>query len=136
MSSLIPPENRSASSSLSPTTISPPVRAWTMLSMPSRSAVPGATISSALTSRGSCRASSSPSSSPDREAIQAILARRKVLKGWLGTFPTGFFQFLARSLREAEPGDGHRQQRAGDQNGDGGAEPPPVAERPDREQAR
>ena len=32
-------------------------------------AVPGATISSALTSRGSCRASSSLSSSPDRDVI-------------------------------------------------------------------
>ena len=32
-------------------------------------AVPGATISSALTSRGSCRASSSVSSSPDRGCI-------------------------------------------------------------------
>ena len=42
-----------ASSSGSPMTIRPPVLAWTMLSMPSRSAVPGATISSALTSRGS-----------------------------------------------------------------------------------
>ena len=41
MSSLIPPENRNASSSGSPMTIRPPVRAWTMLSMPSRSAVPG-----------------------------------------------------------------------------------------------
>ena len=38
--------------------------AWTMLSRPSRTAVPGATISRALTSRGSCRASSSATSSP------------------------------------------------------------------------
>src|SRR4051794_11552633 len=128
MSSLIPPENRSASSSLSPTTMSPPVRAWTMLSMPSRSAVPGATISSALTSRGSCLASSSPSSSPDREAIQAILAGRKVRKRWFNGFRAGFLQFLARRLGEPPPGDRHRRQRPDDQNGDGGTEPPAVAE--------
>src|SRR4029078_12602483 len=52
--------------------------AWTMLSIPSRSAVPGATISNAFTSRGSWRASSSASSSTDREAIKAILAGGKV----------------------------------------------------------
>src|SRR5437588_280026 len=70
MSSLIPPENRNASSSASPITISPPWRAWRMLSMPSRSAVPGATISSALTIRESCRdSSSSLSSSPERCGI-------------------------------------------------------------------
>src|SRR4051794_28097435 len=67
----MPPENRKESSSTSPTTSSPPVRAWRMLSMPSRSAVPGATISRALTSRGSCRASSSLSSSPDLVDITA-----------------------------------------------------------------
>jgi hypothetical protein len=66
-SNLIPPENRNASSSTSPITISPPERAWRMLSIPSRSAVPGATISSALTIRESCRdSSSSLSSSPER----------------------------------------------------------------------
>src|SRR6185312_17352675 len=70
MSSLSPPEKRNARSSASPTTIRPPVRAWTMLSIPSRSAVPGATISSAFTSRGSWRdSSSSLSSSPVRGAI-------------------------------------------------------------------
>ena len=52
-------------------TIRPPVRAWRMLSIPSRSAVPGATISRALTSRGSWRPSSSVSSSPERCAIKA-----------------------------------------------------------------
>ena len=45
-----------------------------MLSIPSRTAVPGATISRALTNRGSCRASSSVSSSPDRGGITPILA--------------------------------------------------------------
>ncbi len=39
--------------------ISPPVLAWTMSSMPSRSPVPGATISSAFTRDGSWRLSSS-----------------------------------------------------------------------------
>ena len=68
---MFPPEKRNASSSGSPITISAPVRAWTMLSMPSRSAVPGATISSAFTSRGSWRPSSSVSSSPERCAIKA-----------------------------------------------------------------
>ena len=77
MSSLIPPEKRKLSSSGSPITIRPPVRAWTMLSMPSRSAVPGATISSALTSRGSWRVSSSAvSSSPARVRHQARFYRR------------------------------------------------------------
>src|SRR5215211_7391519 len=71
MSSLIPPENRKLSSSGSPITMRPPVRAWRMLSIPSRSAVPGATISSALTSRGSWRLSSSVSSSPGRCAMKA-----------------------------------------------------------------
>ena len=42
-------------SSRSPTTIRPPVREWTMLSIPSRSAPPGATTSRALSSRGSWR---------------------------------------------------------------------------------
>src|SRR5687768_10078286 len=41
-----------------------PVPPWTMLSNPSRTAVPGATISRARTSLGSCRASSSVTSSP------------------------------------------------------------------------
>ena len=40
-----------------------------ILALASRTAVPGATISSALTNRGSCRASSSVSSSPDRGCI-------------------------------------------------------------------
>src|SRR5215211_6613380 len=71
MSSLMPPENRKLSSSGSPITMRPPVRAWRMLSIPSRSAVPGATISSALTSRGSWRLSSSVSSSPGRCAMKA-----------------------------------------------------------------
>src|SRR5213082_2910829 len=54
-----------------PITISPPECAWRMLSTPSRSAVPGATISSALTIRESCRdSSSSLSSSPDRGAMR------------------------------------------------------------------
>src|SRR4051812_13175179 len=77
MSSLMPPEKRKLSSSGSPATMRPPVRAWRMLSRPSRSAVPGATISSALTSRGSWRLSSSrASSSPARCAIDAESTRR------------------------------------------------------------
>src|SRR3954471_3936569 len=71
MSSLIPPENRKLNSSGSPMTMRPPVRAWRMLSIPSRRAVPGATMSSALTSRGSWRLSSSVSSSPGRCAMKA-----------------------------------------------------------------
>ena len=55
MSSLMPPESSGERPSSSPITISAPVRASTQLSMPSLSAVPGATISSALRSRGSCR---------------------------------------------------------------------------------
>ena len=59
-------------------TISPPVREWTMLSMPSRSAVPGATMSRARRSRGSCRASNSCSSSPGSEdAITADGSRKQ-----------------------------------------------------------
>src|SRR3954447_3467897 len=67
----MPPEYRNESSSCSPITSRPPVRACRMLSIPSRSAVPGATISRALTSRGSWRLSSSVSSSPDLVAIRA-----------------------------------------------------------------
>ena len=67
MSSLIPPEFRKLRSSGSPITISPPVRACRMLSMPSRSAVPGAIISSALIRPGSGLTSLSKSS-PDRGA--------------------------------------------------------------------
>src|SRR6476620_4855975 len=66
MSSLIPPESRWEMSLGSPTTINPPVREWTMLSIPSRSAGPGATMSRARRSRGSCRASNSCKSSPGR----------------------------------------------------------------------
>src|SRR3954451_17909956 len=71
MSSLIPPENRKLSSSGSPIMMRQPVRAWRMLSIPSRRAVPGATISSDLTSRGSWRLSSSVSSFPGRGAMKA-----------------------------------------------------------------
>src|SRR5271166_1823040 len=67
MSSLIPPEFRKLRSSGSPITMSPPVRACTMLSIPSRSAVPGAIISSALIRPGSGLTSLSKSS-PDRGA--------------------------------------------------------------------
>ena len=52
MSSLIPPESRWEMSLGSATTIRAPVLAWTMLSIPSRSAPPGATTSRALRSRG------------------------------------------------------------------------------------
>src|SRR5436190_5056245 len=67
MSRLMPPEKRKETSAGSPMRISPPVREWTMLSMPSRSAVPGATMSRARSNRGSCRASNSCKSSPGSE---------------------------------------------------------------------
>src|SRR6516165_7707681 len=67
MSSLIPPEFRKLRSSGSPITIKPPERACTMLSMPSRSAVPGAIISRAFIKPGSALPSVSISS-PDRRA--------------------------------------------------------------------
>src|SRR3977135_879789 len=67
MSSLMPPEFRKLRSSGSPITINPPVRACRMLSIPSRSAVPGAIISRALISPGSGLTSLSKSS-PDRGA--------------------------------------------------------------------
>src|SRR5271165_2244646 len=62
MSSLIPPENMKLRSSGSPLTIRPPVWALRMLSIPSRSAVPGAIISNALISPGSGLTSLSRSS--------------------------------------------------------------------------
>ena len=83
MSSLIPPERSGARPSSSPITISAPVRASTQLSMPSRRAVPGATISSALRSRGSCREwSSSISSSPTR-GMPGMMAEIS-LGAWFG----------------------------------------------------
>src|SRR2546421_3472341 len=67
MSSLIPPELRKLRSSGSPITISPPERACRIASIPSRSAVPGAIISSAFISPGSALTSES-NSSPVRSA--------------------------------------------------------------------
>src|SRR6187551_1389538 len=102
MSSFRPPEKRKARSSLSPMTSRPPVRAWTMLSIPSRSAVPGATISSAFTSRGSWRdSSSSLSSSPVRGAIPTRFYRVSL----------GFFRDragISRHIATAPPESGER----------------------------
>ena len=53
--------------SRSPTTIRPPVREWTMLSMPSRRAPPGATMSRALSSRGSWRSETREAHPQDRQ---------------------------------------------------------------------
>src|SRR5271165_365428 len=98
MSSLIPPEFRKLRSSGSPITIRPPVRACTMLSMPSRRAVPGAIISSALMSPGSGLTSLSRSS-PDRGAT--VLNSR------------AFSDLLARPSRPAEASIGHQSDSRG-----------------------
>src|ERR1700723_3841347 len=91
MSSLMPPENRKLISSGSPITIRPPVRALRMFSIPSRKAVPGATISSAFINPGSGRASLSKSS-PDLDGTTrdfrafrlALAPPRGVTRRWLG----------------------------------------------------
>src|SRR3954451_22488359 len=123
MSRLIPPEKRKETSSGSPMTINPPVREWTMLSMPSRRAVPGATMSRARRSRGSCRASNSCKSSPGRADAIADDGSRNQSSLLCGEI---------RVERSGKRLSGGPPQRARPAAGEGGAQPADGLETRDR----